>query len=377
MPPKEPKYPCLACGKNVSSNSISCNVCMRWSHAACSGLDPGVLKYFELQQTESGSHSWSCKGCNIAYAALNTRIRQIENRTKILEQQVTVNTASCQQVDSRVDKVEATVKNLEEKAKSDKKEVMEGTIKEWSKEQREREARRDNVVVYGLEEPPRSITVGSERQELDKIETARLFAAMDMDLGDDDVKFMARIGKLIESNKEPRPLKISFRDKARKEMLFASARRLPRTNYQHVSIAPDLTDRQREEEKEMIKEVERLNENMTEDEALNYEYRCVGRKGERTIQKTRVRSRGRGAFRGRGSHRGNNRRADNPNLIPLGSRVPVQNRDTDQDDSDGTLTDSQPEPEETNKRTRESSEETSPPGDSPTAPQLSKKTRGN
>ena len=94
---------------------------------------------------------------------------------------------------------------------------MEGTIKEWSKEQREREARRDNVVVYGLEEPPRSITVGSERQELDKIETARLFAAMDMDLGDDDVKFMARIGKLIESNNEPRPLKISFRDKARKE----------------------------------------------------------------------------------------------------------------------------------------------------------------
>ena len=31
---------------------------------------------------------------------------------------------------------------------------MEGTMKEWSKEQRERNTIRDNVVDYRLEEPP-------------------------------------------------------------------------------------------------------------------------------------------------------------------------------------------------------------------------------
>ena len=147
MPPKEPKHPCLACNKNVTSNSICCSVCMRWSHAACSGLENGILKYFETQQAETGTHSWSCKGCNIAYAALNTRIRQIENRTKVLEQQVASNTANYQKVDSRVDDVEANVKDLEERTRRDKAEVVEGTIREWRQEQREREARRDNVVV--------------------------------------------------------------------------------------------------------------------------------------------------------------------------------------------------------------------------------------
>ena len=50
--------------------------------------------------------------------------------------------------------------------------------------------------------------------------------------------------------------------------------------------------------------------------AANYEYRCVGRKGERTIQRTRIWTRGR-----RGTVRGSHRRGrgdwrgGNPNLI--------------------------------------------------------------
>lgn len=387
MPPKEPKHPCLACNKNVTSNSICCSVCMRWSHAACSGLENGILKYFETQQAETGTHSWSCKGCNIAYAALNTRIRQIENRTKVLEQQVASNTANYQKVDSRVDDVEANVKDLEERTRRDKAEVVEGTIREWSKEQREREARRDNVVVYGLKEPPAEVTIGSERQELDKIEAARLLASMDMDMGENDLKFMARIGQLTDANKEPRPLKISFREKAKKEKLFANARRLPQTCYKHVSIAPDLTDRQRAEEKEMIKEVARLNEEMTEEDAANYEYRCVGRKGERTIQRTRIWTRGRrGAVRGSHRRGRGDWRGGNPNLIPLGQgrrnqqAVNTMDEDQDQDSSDsetGTVIPDVAWTDETSKRARESSEETSPPGESPTAPQINKKTRGN
>ena len=86
---------------------------------------------------------------------------------------------------------------------------------------------------------------------------------------------------------KPRPLKISFRNYAVRENVFTRARNLPCTKYHALSIVPDLTDQQRKEDKELYAEAEKKNAEMTSEDAENFVYRCIGRRGERTIAKLR------------------------------------------------------------------------------------------
>ena len=285
MPPKTAKHPCLACGQNVTSNSIACSVCNRWSHLNCSGLDQAVLKYFQAQQEDAGTHSWSCKGCNIAYVALNTRIRQVEKKQQELEESVRKLETGSAATEDRVSTLEDNLRHLSERTKHDKDSIIAAAARHMSMEQREREARKGNVVVYGLPEPPYEIKDGNRRQDMDKNVVGDMFEAIGADIRNDDVKFSARIGKMTEAiANKPRPLKLSFRNQNAKEHLFDKARNLPKTAFNEISISPDLTDQQRKEDKELMDETNRLNE--TNDD-LNFAYRCVGRKGERVIIKTK------------------------------------------------------------------------------------------
>ena len=286
MPPKAaPKHPCLACGQNVTSNSIACSVCNRWTHLACSGIDQAVLKFFQAQQEDAGTHSWSCKGCNIAYVALNSRIRQVERRQQALEETVKNLEAGQDKTNDRVTYIEESVKKIDDRTRLNKEDIIAAATKQMSMEQREREARKSNVVLYGISEPPLNIKDGNKRQGIDKSTVGDMFDAIGAQITEDDVKFSARIGKMTEAiTSKPRPLKLSFRNQKAREHLFDRARNLPKTSFKDVSISPDLTDQQRKEDKELMDETNKLND---ENDDLNFIYRCIGRRGERTIIKTK------------------------------------------------------------------------------------------
>ena len=122
------------------------------------------------------------------------------------------------------------------------------------------------------------------------MEAGNLFKSIRVRVEEEDVKFANRLGTLSDDAVEnPRPLRISFRKQQVRENIFANARLLPKTAYKNVSIVPNLTQQQREEDKEMRDEVDKLNKDLTEDEALNWKFRCTGRRGERVITKLRIR----------------------------------------------------------------------------------------
>ena len=290
---------------------------MRWCHASCSDLDPQVIKYFDTQFATTGTHSWSCTGCNVAYTAMNKRIRQLENKQIELEKALKTNQEETTRNTGRLDGVEKEMADMKNAAKKDKEDIVKKTTSEWSREMMERESRKGNMVIYGLPEPPADVTAGPERQRRDKTTVGNLFQAMKVDVKNDNVKFAARVGKVTESvNTNPRPLRMSFRDHSIREKVFSGARNLPDTNFHAVSIVPDLTDMQRREDKELFKEAERLNEEMDADQSENYFYRCVGRRGERTIVKLRRTDR-------------NSNRNRNSNMNPLGNRNSGNNRTSD------------------------------------------------
>ena len=212
----------------------------------------------------------------------------MEKKQKELEEAVNTNKAETSKNTTRLDKVEKEVTDIKRSSKRDKEDAMNQVTSKWSRELMERESRKGNVVVYGLPEPPVAIKSGGERQAKDKQITADLFRALKVDVKEEDVKFAARIGKMTDAiSSKPRPLKISFRNYAVRENVFTRARNLPCTKYHALSIVPDLTDQQRKEDKELYAEAEKKNAEMTSEDAENFVYRCIGRRGERTIAKLR------------------------------------------------------------------------------------------
>jgi hypothetical protein len=69
-------------------------------------------------------------------------------------------------------------------------------------------------------------------------------------------------------------------------LVLKNAKKLDNTRYKNVNIAPDMTKRQREEEKELKKTAEERNRNLPEtDLAKNLHWTVVGARGERRIEK--------------------------------------------------------------------------------------------
>ena len=285
------KNPCIVCAKNVTSNSIACSVCDRWIHAGCSDLGKDVLKYFEAQQQQHGTHNWCCVGCNKAYATLKKEMRMMDKKSKEMEAAIKTNTDTLKVVVEDVKEIKKTAKQDRENAKKDKEDMIQQATSRISEELTEREARKGNVVIYGLPEPPPTITAGGVRMEADKEAVSDLFNALKMTAEEEDIKFVVRIGKQSDqAGANPRPLKINFRNLKIREQLFNRARKLPSTSFNNISIVPDLTDQQRREDKEMYARAERKNAEMNDEEAENFVYRCIGRKGQRTIAKMRRRT---------------------------------------------------------------------------------------
>ena len=110
------------------------------------------------------------------------------------------------------------------------------------------------------------------------------------------VKFAKRLGaKPKAAGDDPRPLRIGFRKVGlRNKVLDACYKHkaviTAQTGWAKVSLIPDLTKMQREEEHKMRNEAVTKNAERTDDEAKNFEWKVTGRRGERRLVKGKPRA---------------------------------------------------------------------------------------
>ena len=144
------------------------------------------------------------------------------------------------------------------------------------------------------------------RDNWDVQSCVNIFKEFNLRLTADSIKFCRRVG---EKGQDPRPMVIGFNREHQKEDLLDRARDLRNTAFNDVSVVPDLTQEQRKDEAEMVKETERRNQALNdEDKAKNLEWIVVDMRGERRIIKG-VRRTMRGAGSG-GIMRGGARATD-------------------------------------------------------------------
>ncbi len=216
-------------------------------------------------------------------------------------------------------------------------------------EMRERETRRLNVVFHGVgEKESEEGDTGKDRAEWDKKSCGNIFAALKLDMTEEALKFCRRLG---EKGENPRPLLAGFHTGMERSKLLRNARNLEKTAFKNVNVSADLTKKQRDEEKDMWKEAENRNENLSEsDRSKNLQWLVVGARGEKRLVKSTPREpvggerewrgrrgtirggtirggttrgsgtqRGRGLARGRGSGTG---RGSGANMVPMGPDPP-------------------------------------------------------
>jgi hypothetical protein len=269
-------------------------------------MSDDLFNFLDEQHKQTGIAYWGCRSCTAYAKGMNHRMQEIENKIEEVKQSYTRN-------DGEIRKVESEVKKLAEKVERQGKmiekaaETVDGNIYE---ELREREAKRLNVVMYGMGEAAEEAT-GRERWDWDIKSCENLFHALKIDIPVDNIRFCRRVG---ERTTTARPLVVGFyEERDRLRLLRCDTRK---TVFADVEVCPDLTKKQRQEETELAKEAVKRNMQMNEDDrAKNLVWAVVGRKGEKRLVKAYADREAERLRAGRG--RGEVRR---PGIVPIRGR---------------------------------------------------------
>lgn len=287
MSPPVNKFPCIVCNEKCKNgtSAIQCAMCDLWIHQKCAEMDNETYKLICNLVERGQDHFWSCKCCSNASRKLNKMVLALEKRVTTIESTVKTNTEIIGKVDEKVDKVAEEVATLrrEDNSKKVAADASDGVFKELS----EREARKDNIIIYKLAEAPLAVKNGQNRKNSDVSILKEVFTVMSCDINiETDIKFIARAGEFTDKvDESPRPLIIGFRNSQKREELLNNVRKLSRSKFKNISISTDLTTRQRKEDAQLRKEAEQKNEEMSEEEALNWEWVVVGQRGQRRLIK--------------------------------------------------------------------------------------------
>ena len=279
MPGKVP-FPCLKCDLNVAKNSkaLKCMFCKLFIHIDCAGISEEWYKMMSDQSAVIGLCNYTCKACVSGTSVLFQEVNQIKQDLKRVEGNVTTNTDDIVEIKNTVADIKSNV-NPDKISKDASTDVL--------RELDDREMKSKNVVIFNFPEPDNNIIDGDERKNCDLRKLDKLFSVMKNKLTVEDcVKFTRRLG--AKDNDKPRPFLIGFNTENNFNAVFSSVRNLKNSTFSKVSISPDLTKSQRESDAAVVKEVVELNENLSEEDSLNWVWKAVGQQGKKRPRKTKI-----------------------------------------------------------------------------------------
>ena len=279
--PKEKElHPCIYCGKHCATGCIQCTICALWCHMhPCTGLSKEAIRGLEIQAKEVGQAYWACRSCMNFNTKWNNQMREVSKRQDETEAKVEDNSDKIEEVRKITEELRAELREQTRRTEG----LEERMATALDSELREREARRLNLVIHGLPEPDANIKDPRERMERDKEECERLFIAMKARTRYQAIKFCRRIG---EKGGDPRPMVFGVHSEEEKRHLLEKSKELLYTQYENVTVVPDMTKSQRKGEQKLRDEADRRNTELTaEDREKNLKWLVVGKRGEKRLIK--------------------------------------------------------------------------------------------
>jgi hypothetical protein len=160
---KQPDHPCLSCGKNVTTGAVQFTLCTLWCHKACTGLSAEAFRGLEVQAKETGLAYWACRSCLTFANKVNRQLQAASKRQDEVEEKVERNIRETNNNRQEIEQLKEELRRMKSAAEAEKEERSDALAEEL----REREMRRNNIIIHGLMEPEHI------QQARDKMETSR------------------------------------------------------------------------------------------------------------------------------------------------------------------------------------------------------------
>ena len=285
MPPKK-QYPCLVCEKDVGgkTGSVQCNFCDKWVHPVCGGISKPHMEIL----LENPSTTWTCKPCFGVSSKIKKEVQVLALKQEQCRKDIESNKEEIIKVKARMDQVEKKVEEIS------KDEIVKASTDLVFKELRERENRKHNLVIHKIPELVGNNVTNKDRKEHDVEKVTEIFNYLNCNVHRDDIRFIYRPGDKIVPE-WPRPVILSLKDPGARQYILTNTYKLANSDLSSVSIVPDLTLQQRNEEEELRKEAVKLNGELSREEAENWEWSLVGLRGQkRLVKRRKLDRRGRG-----------------------------------------------------------------------------------
>ena len=285
------EFPCIRCTKNVpnSCRGIICHTCKQWVHVEC---EPSITDEdytnFVAMDNRGMTIAWFCQSCkNMSkhfesmFGQLKQSITEVGLRQKATDETVGKLEAKQNSTDLEQKKLKDRVEKLE-KNEVNKDSAVNAAIDEMA----ERDKRESNVVFHTVRES--NGKDNEERKDDDLESVLNILSKIDVRLYKEDIMYTARLGAFKRGG--TRPLKVALKDRHNVRQILTNAKRLNDlpAPLKDVNITRDVTLLQRRNDEKVKEEVKKLNSEMTEDDAKNYQWRSVGRKGEKRPRKIKL-----------------------------------------------------------------------------------------
>jgi hypothetical protein len=308
---KEASNKCGDCGKTVykKDNGVLCEVCDFWFHTTCEKVSEETYMFLRDEETVH----WYCRGCNrgvkqvlttmaemriemtrmqkdltVFRKEANDSIRDIKSELKEIKEELhhnqerekkwadefegmrkelrvsdgkletameakLVETAEVTKCVQELKIIKGAVTETEEKYDG----IIQEKFKETVREEKDRDSRKTNVVVFGLDESTSDIA--SDRKEHDREEIETIAHELQCNL---KISNVIRMGKRIPQpttgvGSKPRALTVVLENEQSKKELLDKAKNLRDTQYKKIFITQDLTPKERALRKEIVAERDR------------------------------------------------------------------------------------------------------------------------
>ena len=251
---------CGDCQKTVKNDkALLCEVCENWFHNRCSKVSDESYEFLQSSKSKDVcAFHWYCNKCNKSVKKILNSIIDIEARLSATEDRMKNIDSRCNKVEEKTTEVfnkvqrhESAILNME----SNVDKVVAEKVESVQSEILERDSRKNNIVVFGVDESTNPD--GKSRKDNDVAKFKEICDEIDVGINPDEVVACVRLGQYDSKNErqKSRPVKIILSSETKKREILSCARKLnssQNSQLKKIRLKPDLTPCQREEKNQLI-----------------------------------------------------------------------------------------------------------------------------
>ena len=287
------KSKCKGCNKNVPANSesLQCDHCTEWWHRDCGQVFQKDYSY--LKDNPQTTMKWFCDSCkdqmkNNANGHSAQCDGKIDNLTKIIqtmqEQQQTMQNQQ-QTMQEQMNTMQTQMALVLEMIKKDQNEgpieldkKIEVKVVEMIDEDREIQEKRNNMIVYNIEEAPDSEEDGKElKDDIEKVREVLSVVHPDASkISLTDVT-VTRCGFNKKKDKM-RPIRVKLMENSTKGVIFKNSWKLKEHDkFKKVGLSNDKTAREQLKDRELRSRLQDKKKETGEDDWIIYRDNIIKR----------------------------------------------------------------------------------------------------